>query len=77
MKWLRAEAEAEPPDSISWWRCVDARAASAVCAGTTREARRGYNVRAGPAFDRHLTLSGTSLIAPARTVFWIGDRGAD
>ena len=27
MKWLRAKAEGEAPDSMSWWRWVDARAA--------------------------------------------------
>ena len=27
VKWLRAKAEAEAPDSMSWWRWVDARAA--------------------------------------------------
>ena len=27
VKWLRAKAEAEAPDSVSWWRWVDARAA--------------------------------------------------
>ena len=27
VKWLRAKAEAEAPDSTSWWRWVDARAA--------------------------------------------------
>ena len=35
VQWLRAEAEAEPPDSISWWRWVDARAA-------LRRLRRDY-----------------------------------
>ena len=35
VKWLRAKAEAEAPDSISWWRWVDARAA-------LRRLRRDY-----------------------------------
>ena len=35
VKWLRAKAEAEAPDSMSWWRWVDARAA-------LRRLRRDY-----------------------------------
>ena len=35
VKWLRAKAEAEAPDSVSWWRWVDARAA-------LRRLRRDY-----------------------------------
>ena len=35
VKWLRAKAEAEAPDSTSWWRWVDARAA-------LRRLRRDY-----------------------------------
>ena len=66
VKWLRAEAEAElwtPSHGGGGWTRGRR---SAVCGGTTREPRCGYNDRAGLAFDLNLPCRDQLISAPER-----------